>query len=183
MTSPVAVRLRPLRAADSSLLHGWINDRALVELSSPYRPVAWSEHERWFEEVRRRPDVRIYAIVESAALGTIGYCQLKDIDPAAGTAQLQIRIGLASHHGRGAGRQAVRALLDVAFGELGLSEVRLHVFESNLRAIRCYRACGFTQQAAAAREAVTVGGRRESVIWMSITAAAFRRAIAPGAAS
>ena len=182
MASPVTVGLRPLRAADSSLLHGWINDRALVELSAPFRPVALSEHERWFDEVRRRPDVRIYAIVEAAALDTIGYCQLKDIDRAAGTAQLQIRIGVASHQGRGAGRQAVRALLDVAFGELGLNEVRLHVFESNLRAIRCYRACGFTRQPAAC-EAVTVGGRQESIVWMSIGAAAHRRAIPAGAAS
>jgi RimJ/RimL family protein N-acetyltransferase len=183
MHSPIAVELRPLRAADSSLLHGWINDRSLVELSAPFRPVARSEHERWFDQVRRRSDVRIYAIVESAALSTIGYCQLKGIDRAAGTAELQIRIGIASHHGRGAGRQAVRALLDVAFGELGLREVRLHVFESNLRAIRCYLACGFARQPTAASEAVTVGGRQEKIMWMSIAAGTFRQAISRRAAS
>jgi RimJ/RimL family protein N-acetyltransferase len=77
----------------------------------------------------------------------------------------------------------VRALLEVAFGELGLREVRLHVFESNLRAIRCYLACGFARQPAAVSDAVMVGGRQESIVWMSITAGTFRRALPPGAAS
>jgi RimJ/RimL family protein N-acetyltransferase len=182
MTSRIAVSLRPLQAQDSPLLHGWINDRSLVELSAPFKPVTWSDHQRWFDAICRRADVRIYAIAESGG-NTIGYCQLNEIDRAAGTGQLQIRIGEPAHHGRGAGRQAVLALLDVAFGELALKEIRLHVFESNLRAIRCYLACGFAREPGAAGEAVTVGGRRESIVWMSIAAETFRQVAARRAAS
>src|SRR3954470_4656372 len=45
--------LTPLRAADSALMFQWINDRALVLLSAPYRPIPLAEHERWFSEIQQ----------------------------------------------------------------------------------------------------------------------------------
>ena len=48
--------------------------------------------------------------------------------------------------GQGTGRQAIRLVLDHAFGGLRLHRVGLRVISYNVRAIRAYRACGFTEE-------------------------------------
>jgi [ribosomal protein S5]-alanine N-acetyltransferase len=48
--------------------------------------------------------------------------------------------------GRGLGKEITRLILDWSFGELGLHRVELEVLASNVRAFRCYLACGFRQE-------------------------------------
>jgi RimJ/RimL family protein N-acetyltransferase len=137
------VELTTLEDGDSDALFRWINDRETVELSATYRPVARSDHDAWFAEVRGRPDVEIYAIRVAGRL--VGTCQLHAIDPRAGSAELQIRVGEPDARGQGVGTEAVRLLLERAFGGLGLERVLLHVFESNEWAIATYLKCGFVE--------------------------------------
>jgi RimJ/RimL family protein N-acetyltransferase len=138
------VLLRPLAEADSDTLYHWINDRKSVELSAPFRPVGRDEHDRWFDAVRRREDVEIYAI-EDGEGRLVGSCQLHSIDHRVGSAELQIRIGEPDARGRGLGTDAVRLLLRRAFDGLGLERVRLHVFETNERARATYSRSGFLE--------------------------------------
>jgi RimJ/RimL family protein N-acetyltransferase len=142
-TNEALVELTPLRDEDSDALFRWINDRETVELSAVFRPVARGDHDAWFEDVRGRPDVEIYAIRAAGAL--VGSCQLHAIDRVEGSAELQIRIGEADARGRGIGTAAVRLLLARAFDGLGLERVRLHVFETNERAIATYVNSGFVE--------------------------------------
>ena len=142
-TNDVQVELTPLQDEDSDALFRWINDRETVELSAVYAPVARSDHDAWFADVRARPDVEIYAIRSGGRL--VGSCQLHSIDRDGGTAELQIRIGEADARGQGIGTAAVRLLLRRAFDELGLDRVGLHVFETNERAIATYARCGFVE--------------------------------------
>ena len=46
------VRLAPLRDEDSDRLFAWINDRDLVVLSAPFRPIERAEHDAWFASIR-----------------------------------------------------------------------------------------------------------------------------------
>src|SRR4051812_42931598 len=87
------VCLTALRDTDSERLFAWINDRELVVRSAPWRPVSHADHDAWFAAVRRRDDVRIFAIRVLADDELIGSCQLHSIDRADGSAELQIRIG------------------------------------------------------------------------------------------
>lgn len=161
------VLLRPLADSDSPLLYTWINDRELVELSARFKPVSADAHRGWFREIRQRSDVRILAIADAETSATIGYCQLKAIDVLNRSAELQIRIGSPDYQGRGLGTAAVLALLEVAFEELALHRVHLHVFEHNQRARRCYEKCGFKVEGLL-REAVLIDGRRINLILMAI---------------
>jgi RimJ/RimL family protein N-acetyltransferase len=159
--------LRPLAECDSALLHSWINDRQLVELSARFRPISEDEHRGWFREIRRRSDVRILAIADPVTSDTIGYCQLRSIDLLNRSAELQIRIGSPEHRGRGFGTSAVLSLLDVAFDELKLHRVHLHVFESNQRARRCYEKCGFKVEGLM-REAAFIDEKPQNLVMMAI---------------
>ena len=168
------VVLTPLRDEDSDRLFAWINDRALVVHSAPWRPVVRGEHDAWFAAVRARDDLRIFAIRLAEGDELIGSCQLHSIDPVAGSAELQIRIGEAHARGRGHGREAVDLLLDQAFGDMGLRRVTLHVFASNAPALQVYRKAGFREEPG--HEEVVIEGRHQRVLRMSITPAQRARA-------
>jgi len=56
------VRLAPLRDEDAEPMFEWINDRELVILNAPFKPVSLDEHESWFERIRQTPDVEIFGI-------------------------------------------------------------------------------------------------------------------------
>jgi RimJ/RimL family protein N-acetyltransferase len=159
--------LTPLREDDSPTLFRWINDRELVTLSAPFEPVSEEAHRRWFEDVRARDDVEIWAIriVEGERL--IGSCQLREIDPGGRRAELQIRIGEREAWGKGFGTEAVELLVRHAFEDLGLRWIELQVFATNRRAIRAYERAGFTRQHLL-REAVEIDGRKVDVVMMAV---------------
>ena len=163
----MAALLRPLSDRDSDLLFNWINDRELVVLNAPFRPIPAAEHASWFTGIGNRDDVKIFAIAEPSAGRTIGYCQLRKIDRNAGDAELQIRIGDRTMHGKGLGTAAVRELLRFAFDDLRLQRIRLQVFQDNVRAYRSYLKCGFKEEGIL-RAAVQVEGVFKDIVEMSI---------------
>jgi RimJ/RimL family protein N-acetyltransferase len=163
------VTLAPLRDQDAEALFRWINDRDLVVLNAPFKPVSWDDHRRWFERIRNTPDVEIFGIRRSADDGLIGSCQLNEIDAGRRSCSLQIRIGQRDAWGKGYGTEAVRLLVDHAFEGLGLQRVELDVFAHNERAIRAYTAVGFREEGV--REAaVVIEGEPVDVMDMAIEA-------------
>jgi RimJ/RimL family protein N-acetyltransferase len=167
------VALRPLRDEDSASLFEWINDRELVLLNAPFKPVAEAEHARWFEEIRKRPDVAIFGIRVNEGDRLIGSCQLLGLDSIHGVAELQIRIGAPDGRGRGLGTEAVRLLVQHAFGELGLRRVQLHAFDDNAPALRCYQKVGFVREGLL-REGALIEGRPKDLVVMGILAGELR---------
>jgi RimJ/RimL family protein N-acetyltransferase len=161
------VRLAPLREEDAEALFRWINDRELVVLNSPFKPVSWDEHRRWFERIRNAPDVEIFGVRRRADDGLIGSCQLNRIDAGRQRCSLQIRIGERDAWGKGYGAEAVRLLVEHAFRGLGLKRVELEVFANNERAIRTYRKVGFREQGVRDAAAV-IEGEPVDVIVMAI---------------
>jgi RimJ/RimL family protein N-acetyltransferase len=163
------VQLTALRDGDSDLLYDWINDREQVLMSAPYRPVHWADHNAWFASIRTRDDVEIFAIRLLADDRLIGTCQLHDIDHVHGTAELQIRIGVAEERGHGHGADAVRALLRHAFADLRLRRVGLHVFADNAAALTVYERAGF-QREGVLRQAAFIDGSAVDVVVMGLLA-------------
>jgi RimJ/RimL family protein N-acetyltransferase len=163
------IQLRELRIPDGDLLFKWINTRELVVLSAPFRAVSRDSHDEWFEQIRSADDVRIFAISSASDDRTIGYCQLRKIDPVSRNAELQIRIGEASMHGKGAGTAAVQRLLRYGFDVLKLHRIYLQVFRSNVRAQRTYLKCGFVVEGIQ-RDAVRIDDAFEDILIMGILA-------------
>jgi RimJ/RimL family protein N-acetyltransferase len=164
------VELTPLRPEDSALLFEWINDRALVTLSAPFRPVSEADHDAWFAQVRRRDDLRIFGIRENGRL--VGTCQLHSIHPVHRSAELQIRIGASDARGRGLGEAATTRLLEIGFRELDLHRVYLHVLATNEPARRLYERVGFRVEGVQ-REAAWIEGAWIDVVLMAILADEF----------
>ena len=160
--------LAPLTDADSSQLFDWINDRELVILSAPFRPVHQPDHDAWFRDIRSRKDVAIFGIRRSDDHRLVGSCQLHSIDTGQGSAELQIRIGVASARGMGVGTAACRALLRHAFDDLNLRRVHLHVLDTNIAAKRLYEKVGFRVQGVE-RDAVFIDGRSRALVTMAIS--------------
>jgi RimJ/RimL family protein N-acetyltransferase len=161
------VELTALREADSRKLFEWINDREAMLLNAGYAPVHEPDHVTWFDEIRRRSDVVIFAIRSLADGELVGSCQLLNINHRYATAELQIRIGDPKARGKGYGTEAIRLLLTHAFRDIGLERVQLQVFASNRRAIRAYEKAGFRREGVL-RSAAYVDGERRDIVVMGI---------------
>jgi RimJ/RimL family protein N-acetyltransferase len=165
--------LSPVQQEDLPLLHRWINDRDLVVLSAPYRPVHFSDHEAWWSSVSRDQSVELFAIRLLGENRLVGTCQLLAIDHRHRSAELQIRIGDEDARGRGLGTEAVRLLLRHAFDDLGLRRVSLHVLASNARAIATYEKTGFVREGVL-RQAAYTDGDAHDVVVMSVLRSEWR---------
>lgn len=161
------ITLAPLRPDDMPLMYEWINNRELVILNGPFRAVSRAEHEAWFNSIQHRTDAVIFGIRRLADDTLIGSCQLHSISPLHRSAELQIRLGDTTQHGKGFGTEAVQLLLEYAFKELKLHRVYLHVFSTNLPAIRVYEKTGFVREGLLRSAAYIEGGYRD-VLLMAI---------------
>lgn len=166
-TPLAAVMLAPITRADAPVLFEWINDRELVLLSSAYQPVHETTHRAWLQGVSHRSDSVVCAIRLRRSRRLIGVGQLSHISRVHRSAELQIRIGDARWRGRGLGTAAVRLLVNLAFEDLNLHRVFLHVFRTNTPAIRSYERAGFTQEGTL-RDAVHLDGRYVDVLVMAV---------------
>lgn len=162
------VRLRPVVDSDSKVLFEWINNRDLVEYSSPFREISIVEHEEWFANIRARQDTAFF-MIENVQTGlTIGSCKLFNIDPIYRSAELQIRIGVKDFQNQGAGSESVQQLIRYGFSAINLLRISLHVFANNVRAIRVYEKNGFFHEDLL-KQAVQINNCWLDVVYMART--------------
>jgi len=161
------VYLDGLRISDSELLFKWINNRDLVLWNNNYSPIHEPDHFEWFDAIRKKEDVRIFAIRQKNDRKLIGTCQLFAINFINRSAELQIRIGDIAEQGKGFGTEAVKLLLKFGFKDLNLHRIYLHVFENNVRAIKIYNKVGFKKEGVL-KDAEFIDGKYLNVIPMSI---------------
>ena len=167
MPDGTLVRLAAVRQADSAAMFGWINNRELVLLSAPYRPVGEDAHRHWFDSVQKRSDNALFCIRLIADDQLIGTCQLVGVDRIHRSAGLQIRIGAAPMRRRGYGTEAVRLLVRHGFNDLNLHRIELGVFAHNEAALRAYEKAGFVVEGCR-REAVWIDGRFCDLVLMAL---------------
>jgi RimJ/RimL family protein N-acetyltransferase len=123
---------------------------ALTE-SAPVMPR--SEAMRWLRGLQRHPN----AWIVEADGDLVGEARLDNLNPIDRRARLAIGLYNERHLGRGIGRGAIGLVLAQAFGPLSLHRVDLRVLADNVRAIRCYEACGFVREGVE-RDSARVGG-------------------------
>jgi RimJ/RimL family protein N-acetyltransferase len=123
----------------------------------------------WLRALRRHPNAWMIE-ADGAMVGEVRLDGLNATDR-----RVRLAVGLYSdrHLGRGIGRRAVGLVLQQAFGPLGLHRVDLRVLSYNLRAIRCYEACGFVHEGIE-RHSALVGGEWHDDKIMSILEQDFR---------
>ena len=102
----------------------------------------------------------------------LGVVRLDAISAHDQRATLAIGISDPAKLGMGLGREAVCLVLHHAFDALGLHRIGLRVIAYNERAIRCYRACGFSEEGRE-REAAFVAGEWHDDIMMGVLSREF----------
>ncbi len=149
-TAPAAdVRLRPIDATDRSAIRRWMSTLDMVRftvvvptpdcaLALPYDAGA---ADRYLAALLSDPRRLSFAIeLDGVHVGNVG---LKDMDPRTRSAECFVELGEAGAKGRGVATWAMADVLDHAFYERELFEVRLGVFEFNDAARRLYDRLGF----------------------------------------
>jgi RimJ/RimL family protein N-acetyltransferase len=122
----------------------WVSDPDVLRYLGLVQPARTLAKERaWIASVLAGKAHQRIFVIEDERGAPIGTCGLRGIDRETGTAQLGIMVGEKRLWGRGYGTAATRALVDIGFEELSLSEVRLSCHAENHRALRCYRKAGF----------------------------------------
>ncbi|HUU53985.1 MAG TPA: GNAT family N-acetyltransferase [Armatimonadota bacterium] len=167
------IKLRPIRIDDAEMCLRWISDPAVHAFLGLLEPARTLEQERsWIASILTDKDHQRAFVIEIEKGDPIGTCGLRAIDREDGTALFGIMIGEKGMWDRGYGTAATGALLEYAFGELDLKEVRLSCHRENRRGIRCYEKAGFRlstyvpERVQFGRDEVRMAVRREA--WLAL---------------
>ena len=164
----IFVYLRPVAITDSRLLYSWICNQELQQFSSPFKYITYEQHEIWLQaRIGAFSESPFLMITNKITLEGIGYCRLFDISPIDQSCELQIKICVATHLGKGYGSDALKLLLEYAFRHLNLNRVQLKVLVDNARAISAYSKCGFKKEGLL-RQAAFMNGSLCDLLMMSI---------------
>lgn len=173
MTSPPILAdppivLRPPKSGDAADRLALGRDPEIIRMfggdaNGPMQPLAIDEVSRWLERISAHP----HAWIVEHEGRLLGEARLDGLNEHDGRARLAMGLLDASKLGQGLGRRVVRLVLRHAFEELELFRVDLRVLAYNVRAIRCYRSCGFVEEGRE-RESALVDGERHDDIIMGI---------------
>ena len=169
MLEGTLVRLRAMEPEDIEDALKWVNDREVtLWLTSLRYPVSRKDEQQWIDDTPANSFVNGVRLAIKTKDGKhLGSVNLHRTNPEDRKAGLGIMIGEKDYWSNGYGTDAVRTLLKLAFDEMNLHRVWLHVFPDNERAVACYLKCGFREEGRL-RQEVFQGGRYYDVIVMGI---------------
>jgi RimJ/RimL family protein N-acetyltransferase len=142
------VSLRTHVQANREAFQRWYADREIAELlRHDLEPLTPAQSRAYFETFILPSSARgtCFAIHERKGKRLVGTTALTDrVKGRNGVSALfRIVIGEKEVWGQGYGTEATRLMAEEAFDSMGLSEIRLEVFNHNVRAIAAYTKVGF----------------------------------------
>lgn len=147
MISGTKIILKGITKDCAPLIYQWVNREELRALTGTRYPVSEYEHEEWIKKATTAVDKKIFLICDKKSGEPIGTIGLRNFDYVNSNAELFISIGNTDFLAKGGyGTDAVAVLVDYCFRNLNLHKISLRVFESNVRAIRCYEKVGFLKE-------------------------------------
>lgn len=168
------VRLRPVERDDLPRFVAWFADHEVRQFLSVYLPFSMEQEKRWFEDLQERIARKesVVLAIETAEGVHIGNIGLNDINWKDRSAELGIVVGEKGYWNQGYGSDAIRTMLNLAFGEMNLHRIFLRVDADNARGIGCYKGVGF-QREGTYRDAVFKKGAYHDQYVMSILRSEF----------
>lgn len=169
MISGTHIDLRPVRAADLTLLRQWEQNPQIAGLMATTATVldARESVEQEFDRLLRTPRVKLLAI-QTKEESVIGFIRLNEIDFVARKATLRLFIA-PEMQGHSYGTDALHTLACFCFRELGLHRLGLVVRIDNTRAMAIYKRLGYIVEGCE-REATWVEGRWVDFVHMGLLA-------------
>jgi RimJ/RimL family protein N-acetyltransferase len=139
------VWLRPLEPSDMEATS--LEEADLAHYSGFKRSFSRAEGERFLQKMASHPDENIQFTIcllgQNESVGGVG---LREMDRENASAEVSIYISKPVDWSKGLGTDAMRVMLDYAFGEMRLERVWLRVFDYNARAARSYEKAGFVKE-------------------------------------
>ncbi len=130
------IGLRKFQQSDECLLANWARKINAPQYMSHIRP-AISE-----SFIENRNSKLAWYIIQKDGMD-IGTVWVENLNKEPDTIKLGILLGDEQEFGKGVGKQAISLAIESTRKVIEFNKVILHVRSSNLRAIRCYLACGF----------------------------------------
>jgi len=139
------VWLRPVEPSD--LEETSLENADLAHYAGFRRSFSRAEGERFLQKMASHPDENImFTICLLGQDESLGGGGLREDNRMNGSAEVSIFISKPSQWSKGLGTDAMRVMLDFAFGEMRLERVWLRVFDYNSRAARSYEKAGFVKE-------------------------------------
>lgn len=142
------VMLREFRLEDLSEIHAWETEREVSKWVTAVGcfPHTYEQTESYLHSILDGNAAGVHYVIADLDTGRyMGQVSLFSFNERAKHAEMGIVLQKALC-GQGIGRRAIALILREAFNSCGLNRVVLYVDADNLRAIRCYRACGFREE-------------------------------------
>ncbi|HPF87519.1 MAG TPA: GNAT family protein [Candidatus Limiplasma sp.] len=173
------VMLREYRQDDYPHIRKWVNDRNTSQYLSAifWFPQTEADTTDFLNRaMRAAPNAAYFVIADIKDESYIGQLDLFEINWKTRVGKIGTVIGSEDKRGKGYGSEAMKLMLDYAFGILGLERVELEVYAENKRAVRCYEKAGFVYEGTR-RHAAMVNGKHADVNMMSVLKADWENSI------
>jgi RimJ/RimL family protein N-acetyltransferase len=145
------VELRPFTVADAEAMQRILADPEVLRLTGSTHSSAerdelpLSELRDWYGTRSDQTDRLDLAVVDRGSGAVVGEVVLNEVDAGSLGCNFRALIGTDGRD-RGLGSEAIRLLLDHAFGTIGLHRVALEVYDFNPRARHVYTRLGFRHE-------------------------------------
>jgi len=140
------IKLRDKNLGDALNDYTWRTDPELVWLDgAPLLTTTFPRYLADYANQLRYPSLTRHRFaVETLDGKHIGNCSYYNIDETRGEAELGIMIGNRDYWGKGYGADTVTTLVNYIFHQTRLRRIYLKTLDSNSRAQKCFKKCGFT---------------------------------------
>ncbi len=140
------VILRDKRLPDVQEDYTWRTDPELAQLdATPLLTISFPQYlSDYASELCHSSSTSCRFAIETLDGKHIGNCVYYDIDETKGEAELGIMIGNRDYWDKGYGADAVTTLVSYIFHHTNLKRIYLETLDSNRRAQKCFKKCGFT---------------------------------------
>lgn len=165
------ILLKPTTLADIDNIMTWVNDPEIAEYFASLGNITREQETIYLEKMLASGNDRFYSVFIDGIYA--GQCSLNQIYWPARNARLFIVLK-KEFHGRGLAREAIAAILQIAFEELKLNKVWLIVREENKKGRHIYRKAGFETEGVL-REEYYVKSAFINMVRMAILAKEYRQ--------
>ena len=128
---------------NAETIMGWATSAATKKFSFFRGKVTIEKEFAYIHRMRKSPNNILMLIIDALSDKPIGTIGLHEIDQFNNNARLGIIIGNTDYQNNGYGKEAINAILKMAFEKLGMHQIYLNVFKGNNKAIGIYSKIGF----------------------------------------
>ena len=140
------LRLRPYKACDAQIITKWLKKEYAFHQWSADRyekyPITLDDMNLYYDKDKHND--KIWGMTAFDDTGIIGHLTMRFPDEHN---LKEIRLGFVivdnKKRGKGYGKEMLTLAIQYAFDFVKVSKISLVVFQNNINAIECYKACGF----------------------------------------